>query len=354
MKTYRYRYSVSAIILVLILSLTACGNSQGEPQQPTTRQEKVVPVAVEVVKKEDVVDRFILPANLEAMEDIVLSAEIAGPVQQLRFEEGDLVRAGEILLEIDPATIKSSLRRERENVAVIERKLERYRNLETEGLVSRQDVEDLENNLVTARESLKTTQLLMDKSQPRSPLAGRVDRLYVDRGEYVDPGMALVRLLMVEQLKVMADVPEKDIAYLSVGQRVKIVPAKIHAQPEVPVSGKIEFIAYAANDVTRTYRTKIIIDNPGNLRPGMIVRAEFVRQALESVVTVPLYALLDRDGEKSVFLSENGIARRSIVEIGSSIGQRVVILSGLNSNDRVVVKGQQLLSDGVRISEGTL
>lgn len=343
--------TIIACLCLLVLILTGCGEKD-KAEVVAPKAEKVVPIAVEIVKAEDMVDRFVLPAGLEAEEDIVIAAETTGPVQSLRFEEGDRVKTGAVLMEIDPETIKSALRRDQENLAVIERKLERYKNLEKEGLVSRQDVDDLENSLVSAREAVKTTKLQFKKSQPRSPLTGHVDELYVDRGEYVDPGKPLVRLLKVDRLKVMADVPEKDIIYLSVGQKVKIIPARIHSEAVDPVIGQISFIAYAADDVTRTYRTKIMIDNPGNLRPGMIVRAEFIRQSLSGVITVPLYALLDDEGSKSVFVSDGNVARRVAVETGSSIGQRVVILSGLNADDHVVIKGQQLLHDGTRISEG--
>lgn len=352
MKICNYFILLASCLFLLIV--TGCGDTPDKSESNDKRIEKVVPVAVEVLKIEDVVDRFVLPASLEAQEDIIIAAETTGPVQHIRFDEGDAVSEGDILLEIDSETIKSSLRRDQENVTVIDRKLVRYQSLEQEGLVSKQEIEDLENSLVAATESLKRTQLQLTKSQPRSPISGHVDYLYIDRGEYVDPGKPLVRLLKVDQLKVIADIPEKDIAYLSVGQMVKITPAKIHAKLVAPVIGKILFIAYAANDITRTYRTKIMIDNPGSLRPGMIVRAEFVRQSLTDVVTVPLYALIDRDGDKFVYVSDSGLARLVPITIGSSIGQRIVVLEGLAAGDHVVVKGQQLLSDQIRISEGTL
>lgn len=352
MTVYKTMTALAACLLPLLL----CSCSEPKEGAEATAQsvEKVVPVAVEIVRQEDIVDRLVLPASLEAEEDIVIAAETTGPVRSIHYEEGDAVSNGDVLMEIDPETIKSALRRDRDNVAVVERKLIRYRNLEKEGLVSRQETDDLENSLVAAREALKTTQLTFTKSRPASPLNGQVDELYVDRGEYVDPGTPLVRLLKVDRLKVIADVPEKDIIYLEVGQQVSIIPARIHDRSAQPVLGTIDFIAYAADEITRTYRTKIMIDNPGSLRPGMIVRAEFVRQSLTAVVTVPLYALIDNDGRKSVFVADGEVARRVPVEVGSSIGQRIVILNGLKAGDHVVVKGQQLLGDGVRISEGVL
>ncbi|MCF6266261.1 MAG: efflux RND transporter periplasmic adaptor subunit, partial [Desulfuromusa sp.] len=153
--------------------------------------------------------------------------------------------------------------------------------------------------------------------------------------------------------KVIADVPEKDVLFLNVGQQVEIISASINTQSSAPVSGVIEQIAFSANNNTRTYRTKVVIDNSsGKLRSGMIVRAKFVRQQLKQVISIPLYAVMDRDGEKIVFLAENGLARKVNVILGSSIGQRVVVEHGLSVNQSLIVSGQQLLIDGAKIEVG--
>jgi membrane fusion protein (multidrug efflux system) len=160
-----------------------------------------------------------------------------------------------------------------------------------------------------------------------------------------------VRLVQIDKLKAIADIPEKDVPFLQVGQQVEIIPANITGQSSSAVSGRIEHIAFSADQSTRTYRAKIVIDNSsGQLRPGMIVRARFVRQQLQQVISVPLYSVLDRDGEKLVFVEENGLARMIKVEIGSSVDQRIIIRSGLSVGQKLVVKGQQLLIDGAKIA----
>ena len=131
-----------------------------------------------------------------------------------------------------------------------------------------------------------------------------------------------------------------------------MTPAAVAGNGE-GMQGKIDFVAYTADAVTRTYRTKIVLDNSqGLLRPGMIVRVRFVRQTLPAALTVPLYAVLTREGEKVVFIAEDGVARLQSVEIGPSLGERLVIRSGLEAGQQVIVKGQQLLTDGARIASG--
>ncbi|MDX2480228.1 MAG: efflux RND transporter periplasmic adaptor subunit [Desulfuromusa sp.] len=333
--------------------LLACSPQEGSSSQPEIKPEKVVPVTIERVALEDLTETFTLPASLEAWEDLALDAEIAGSVQQIHFKEGASVQAGDILLEIDPETIKSYLYRDQQNVAVIERKLKRYQGLAAEGLISQQELDDLDNVLIAAKAALKTTKLQLEKSFPRAPVSGIVDRLYIDRGEYVDPGKPLLRLVQVDKLKVIADVPEKDVPFLKTGQHVEVIPASINTQPSTSISGIIDQIAFSANSTTRTYRTKIVIDNSSaTLRSGMIVRAKFIRQQLKKVISVPLFAVMDRDGEKIVFLAENGLARKVNVILGSSIGQRVVVEHGLSENQSLIVAGQQLLIDGAKIEVG--
>ena len=353
MKTYNRLIWMIVLVLFSLSLLSACSSQKEDEKQVVVKPEKVVPVTVEKVVLEDLTETFTLPANLEAWEDLTLAAEIAGPVQKIHFSEGDRVKAGEILLEIDPETIKSYLYRDEQNVTVIERKVKRYRQLEADGLISPQELDDLENGLTAAKATLQTTRLQLAKSFPRAPVNGIVDRLYIDRGEYVDPGKRLLRLVQINKLKVIVDVPEKDISFLKIGQQVEIIPATINTYSVDSISGAIDYIAFSANEVTRTYRAKITIDNHSeDLRPGMIVRAKFIRQQLEQVISAPLYAVMDRDGEKIVFLAENGLAKKVTVNIGSSIGPRVVITHGLKVNQDLIIEGQQLLVDGARIDVG--
>ncbi|SHJ70538.1 membrane fusion protein, multidrug efflux system [Malonomonas rubra DSM 5091] len=349
MKSCNLKYIL--LFSLLLLFLPGCGGPEENADARIESPEKVVSVSVERVQPVDLEETFTLPAGLEAWEDLVISAEIAGPVRKFNYQEGDRVKSGATLLEIDPDTLKSSLEREEQNFATTQRKLKRFRDLAREGLVSEQEVEDLENALTAADMALKATRLQLAKCYPKAPVSGVVDLHYVDRGEYVDPGKPLLRLVQVDKLKAIADVPEKDVPFLQVDQQVEVIPAIINNRQAQTLTGRIEHIAFSADATTRTYRTKISIDNKkGELRPGMIVRARFVRQQLSQVVSAPLFAVLDRDGEKLVFVEENGIAKRQNVETGSSVDQRIVIRSGLEPGQRLIVKGQQLLIDGAKVA----
>ena len=344
----------SFLVYVLsLLLLAACSGPEEAPSAAEMPPEKIIQVSTETISPGDLTEYFTLPGSLEAWEDLTLSAEIAGPVRKIHVTEGEQVGAGELLLEIDSDSIQSAYQRDLENYQVAKRKFERYQQLKQEELVSQQELDELQNSLTAARASLENTKLALGKSRPVAPVAGAIDLLQVDRGEFIDIGKPLLRLVQIDKLKVITDVPEKDIPFLEVGESVEIVPAIINDRRVFSVKGIIDHIAFAADPSTRTYRCKIVIDNHTRLlRPGMIVRARFVRQQLKQVISAPLFSVLDRDGEKIVFVEENGLARKREVNTGSSIGERIVISAGLVPEQKLIIKGQQLLFDGARIKAG--
>jgi len=338
---------------LLFALLVGCSGPEQEPSAAMSAPEKIIQVVTETVIPADLTEYFTLPGSLEAWEDLTISAEIAGPVRKIQVAEGDQVRAGQLLLEIDADSIQSAYDRDLENFQVTKRTFDRYQQLKQEGLVSQQEIDELKNRLAGAAATLKNSKLSLEKSRPLAPVAGVVDRLYVDRGEFIDFGKPLLRLVQVDRLRVIADVPEKDIPFLDVGESVEIVPAIVNDRRVYSVKGTIEHIAFAADPATRTYRCKITIDNRNMLlRPGMIVRARFVRQQLQQVVSAPLYSVLDREGKKLLFVEEDGFARQLEVKTGSSVGDRVVISAGLAPEQKLIIKGQQLLFDGARVKTG--
>ena len=161
-------------------------------------------------------------------------------------------------------------------------------------------------------------------------------------------------IVKIDKLKVLVDVPEKDVAYTKTGQSVTVLPAEVNGGG-IGRQGRIISVSYLANEATRTYDSKIEIDNTdGLMRPGMIVRVRFVRRIIKDALLVPLYAVIDREGEKYVFVEEDQTAVRRQVRLGPIVNGNVVVFGGIREGEHLVVKGQQLLVDGgpVTVIEG--
>jgi membrane fusion protein (multidrug efflux system) len=347
------KLSICSLLVLSLILLLISGCDSPPPVVSDADNEQRVNVVTQSLAPVDLTETFTLPARVQARDDLTLSAEVAGTVIKTPVREGMRVVQGQVLIEIDSNVIRAQLERETENVAVLTARRDRLHRLAAEGLVSQQELDDVNNSLTAAQAALEQARIQLNKTTLRSPIDGMVDRRLVDAGEYVDPGKSLLRLVSVEQLEVIADVPEKDVGFLQPGQQVTITPAIIHGDQAEPLTAIIEYIAFVADEVSRTYRTRMLIEQPGGiLRPGMIARATFVRQEHQQVLAVPLFSVLDRRNTKIAYIVEDGYAREVEVDTGRSVGQQLVVRSGLEVGQQLVVKGQQLLIDGVAVNEG--
>lgn len=347
------RFSIRNLFILTYILLLLGGCDSSPPAEQVANNDRRVNVVTQTLIPVDLSETFTLPARIQARDDLIISAEVAGTVVKTPVSEGMSVVQGQALMKIDSAVIRAQLERENRNVAVLTSRRDRLQRLEAEGLVSRQELDDVNNGLTAAQTALEQAQIQLQKSTLRSPINGLVDRRLVDVGEYVDPGKPLLRLVSIEQLEVIADVPEKDVVFLKPGHQVTITPAIIHGDQAEPLTAMIEYIAFVADESSRTYRTRMVIDQPGGvLRPGMIARATFVRQEHQQALVVPLFSVLDRRNIKVAYIVEDGHAREVEVVTGSSVGQNLVVRSGLEAGQQLVIKGQQLLIDGVKVSEG--
>jgi membrane fusion protein, multidrug efflux system len=346
----RQRWGVMSALAAL-LALTGCGNGS-EAQHNAPAVEKTVRVHVSEVVQEDLQETFTLPGTLEAWEDLTLAAEIPGPVRWIGPREGDRLKAGEPILRIDPETLEANRSRDQAAFELSQRQYRRLEQLRQENFVSEQEYEVARQAYQVAEADLRRSRLALEKSTLHAPIDGVLDRLLVDRGEFVSDGTPVAVVVQVDRLKVLVDIPEKDVAFLRPGQQVQVTPAAIDAGRSSDIRGEITHLTYKADPLTRTYQAKIAVDNRDLLlRPGMIVRVGLNRRNLPQVIAVPLFAVVDRGGARFVFVVENGQAVLRPVQTGAVLGERVIIQTGLASGERLIVQGQHLLSDGVRVSD---
>jgi len=317
-------------------------------RSPGDKEEaKAVNVVTSQLVQETVEETFTLPGTLEAWENLTLSLEQSGPITWVGPREGDRVKSGQPIMMIDTKMLETQHERNSTEYDLKLKQLERVSKLFEKQLVSQREYDIAQNDFDNASTDLEQSSIVLEKSTLVSPIDGILDQVLMDRGEYGNAGLPAGVVVQVDRLKVVVDVPEKDVTSIRVGQTVKVLPADLNGQSGVGRKGKVIHVGYQADELTRTYRTKIEIDNRGDLlRPGMIVRVHFVRSHLNDVLVLPLYAVSDRGGKKYVFVEENSQAVQREVRLGPIIGDRVVVLGGLQKGENVIIKGHQLVADG--------
>lgn len=337
-----------AVLLPLVLG---CAAGEAESEDPPVAERSVTVSAIEVTPRR-VVDRAAWSADLRPLRRATLAAEVAGTVEDLAAEMGDRVAAGAVLARIDTRALRQQVAeaeavfRQAETLYATAESLFDKRSITRERLI----VATTDRDVAAAR--LESARLNLSKSEVKAPWAGEVASRRVEIGDYVTPGQPILELVGSHRLKVTAPVPAGDVPYLSVGMPVEVT---VDVLPGERFGGRIVRLGAELDPDSRTLPVEAEIANPERqLKPGMFGRMEASRRTLEAALVVPLSAVVDFERSKVVYLVHEGVARRRPVVLGPVLGEEVVVKSGLEASDRVIVRGQQQVSDGqpVELREG--
>lgn len=323
---------------------SAAPEKKTDPVAPLVRIERLQPVTVD--------DLLWLTGRIEPWETRTISAETTGPVAWQGIEEGQTVTQGQELLRIDTATIRSTHAQAAARANLATQELERLENLREAGISSPQDVDraNTEGKLAAADVAAANTKL--KRSTIDAPIDGVIDAIFVEEKEFVDVGTPLFRVVQTSRVKALVAVPERDVAHFHAGAPVDIT---VDALDGAVFSGSVFRIATSADRATRTFVTEVAIDNPdGRLKPGMTVRARFVRDRFENAIAIPLFAVISLENQHFVFVEKDGVAETRLIVPGRVQGDQVHILEGLAAGDHLIVQGQRDLRSGeaVRVQDG--
>jgi membrane fusion protein (multidrug efflux system) len=290
---------------------------------------------------------LVLPGETEAWEDIRLASDIAGLVEWVGPQEGQEVTKDQLIARIDVSALKARLDQAQASLDLAERLYERRELLLERHVIAKEEFDRCLNERLLAETALRQAQVEYQRGFLKSPIHGRVNYVHVDVGEYVDRGQPIADLVNVGKIKIYVNVPELDVKYFRVGQEVIVT---IDAFPERQMTGVIDFIAYKADPVTKTFRCRVLIDNrKREIRPGMIARVVFLRRVIPDALVVPMFALVDKGGERVVFVEKDGIAQARTVSVGVIERDRVQITKGLEAGERLIVTGQKEVEEGMRV-----
>jgi membrane fusion protein (multidrug efflux system) len=316
----------------------------GSSDKPTTVTQRVR-VCVEPVRAQRMVDPLILPASVEAWEDIDLSARLGGPVEWIGPEEGDRVSSGEVIMRLDMESLAARVAQARAQLDQTEKSFERTERLTRDRVVTAAELDDATAARDVAEAVLEVAEVELRNATLKSPIDGIIDRIHFDRGEHVKMGDVVAKIVQIDKVKVVVNVPEKDIKHFQVGQDAGVFADDIRLNQMIP--GKIFYVSVNADPLSRTFRMDVEVDNADRrLRPGMIVRVGLIRKQVPDALAVPLFAVVDREDKKVVFVEKDGRAEQRVIQYGIIDRNRVQITQGLQEGDRLICVGQRDLVDG--------
>ncbi len=330
------------------------GGSRGgaAPWAAAATETAAVPVETAPVERRDISSYIETQGVLEAENEVDIVARVSAPIVELLVEEGMAVQRGQLLARLEEDELRAQL--EIAKVALAEARLawDRAQALDASQLISSEEFEEARTRFETARAELEGTQIQLGYTELRAPFSGLIVARYVDFAQQVGPGTALFRLSDFDPLLCPIQVPERDLARLSVGQRAYL---EVEAWRGERFDAEVLRIRPVVDAATGTVRVTLAVRGRGKLRPGMFADVFVETDRRSGSLVIPKTALtLDSIGD-TVYVAEQGKAARRDVQLGFSEGDFVEVTSGLAEGEQVVVVGQDGLSDGTpvqRLGEG--
>lgn len=287
--------------------------------------------------------------SLVAVQGISVTNEVAGQVRAIRFQSGQEVKQGDVLLELDDSVDQADLEGALAQRRLAEVRFNRARDLLARNAVSQADFDEARANLDNAQALVSSRRKLLEKKQIRAPFAGQLGIRQVDVGEYLSPGSPIVPLESLDPIYLDYSLPEKELSRISVGQELTLT---VKAYPDQVFRGEISAINAGIDPQTRSIRIRATLPNPELiLRPGMFAQVNTLLPLREAIPTLPRSAVTFSTYGESVFRikeEEGGglMVERQQVVTGDVRDGRVEIVSGLEVGDRVVRAGQNKLRNG--------
>jgi membrane fusion protein (multidrug efflux system) len=319
--------------------------------------KEMVVNAAQAIEMEWPVERMAVGA-LKARQGVEITTQMAGVVKEIRFESGQAVKKGDVLIRLDADIEQSELRS-----AQAELSFARSTSQRAQALAATRNIAEASVDKATADREARTAAVAtllakIEKKTVTAPFDGALGLRKIDLGQYLQPGQVIVGLQDLTAMRVEFSVPQKDLSHLTIGQMVRI---EVDAYPGKSFSGELIAVEPAVEAQSGMLKAEARLENPeGLLRPGMFVRIVLSAPVKSKTIAIPQAAISYSLSGDNVFVIEgqkdgSQTVRRVNVETGGRREGLVAVTKGLAAGAQVVTAGQIKLDNGmkVKIAEST-
>ena len=286
--------------------------------------------------------------EINASGSAVISTNHSGTLDDIKVQQGTHVKKGDVLAEVTSKNVLASYEISHATLRQAEDGYERVKKVHESGTVADVKLVEIETQLAKARAAAKSSEESLEECKVKAPFNGTISEVLVEKGVHVNPGTPILKLVDLSTIEVSIPVPEGEIGKIKIGQKALIdVPALNITGIEAHVALK----GVTAVFPSHTYRCTLVPEKKQTeLYPGMVckVRLSEVSEAMR--IRVPASAVeMDSKG-RFVWVVKDGVVGRSYVNVDGYQDKGVIISSGLEEGDKVIVKGAAKVSTGMKVN----
>ena len=341
-----FRFSPAALACVLLLA--ACQSQDQDSEANDDEEAPPIPVEISLPTRGDVYAVYSGTAPIEAFAEADVIAKVDGEIRTILAEEGDEVRKGQVLARLDGDRLRLELRESEAKLGKLQRDYERNLDLKGKGLISEGDFEKIKFEMDALQASFNLAKLELDYTQIRAPIGGVIAERYIRLGNTIRVGDPVFRVTSLDPLVVYLHVPEREYRNIDSGQ---VVTIEVDALQGETIIASVTRVSPIVDPETGTFKITIeIADKERRIKPGMFGRISVVYDKHENALQLPRSALVEDAGQTSVFVVEDDVAIKKVVQTGFSDRGMIEIVAGLVDGENVVTVGQLGLKPDAKVT----
>lgn len=335
MKNRGLWFCILVVAILTVVKIFFFPSKDPNGGKPAGKGGPAANVTIKVLKPDTLDEKIIASGSILANEEVELSAEASGKVQQILFREGDKVTKGQLLLKLNDAELVAQQKKLQLQLQLANDMEARQKKLLDIKGISQQEYEAALNQVNSLKADLEINAALIAKTEVRAPFSGIIGLKSVSEGSYVSPTVKIASMMQVEPVKIDFSIPERYAGNVGKGNTIRFT---VQGMTEV-FEGQVYAVEPKIDPATRTLQLRAGSPNKeGKLVPGSFARIELVLSSGSSLM-VPTEAVMPELKGQKVYLYKNGKAESAVIVTGTRTEREVAIVSGLQAGDTVIVTG---------------
>ncbi|MGV8138082.1 MAG: efflux RND transporter periplasmic adaptor subunit [Mangrovibacterium sp.] len=334
-------YLFRAGLLCMITLTFACHRSE-DPKKRNNSQEILVAEGF-VAFPGHFENKMTVTANLLPVESVAIKTPVAGTVLAIHFNEGQSIRQGQPLVQIDDRVWKAQIKGLKAQLLAAGEELKRKEALFSAEGASQEEVETIRSNVQQLEARIEELSVYVALAEVPAPFSGRVGMRDFSVGAYLSQGQTITEIAQSDRLKVDFNLPGRYVSQLSTGKEVTVIAN----------GDSLKAPVYAINPVVdenaRTIQVRAMLNNPKRWLPGDFAEVSLILDVHDSAMVIPTELIVPELGAETVFVSKNGRVVKQKVTTGPRNSKMVLVTGGLSAGDTLLTTGLMQVREGIQV-----